>query len=199
MESHQKELKYFLSNFNTFDENELQAILEHTTLGSFKKGVVLLKENEVTSKCYFILRGCIREYQLTDGKENTTAFFTEQQAVVSYASYLEQKPSQYNYDCLEDCELMVATREQEKKLHQQHPRLEFLTQTLMQKDYHAIQNRLVSMINSTPEERYTHLMETRPDLLQRVSLHLIASFLGITPESFSRIRKRILVKEKTRH
>lgn len=155
------------------------------------KGTLLLREGEITSRCYFILKGCIREYQLLDGVERNIAFFTEHQAVISYTSYLEQAPSQHYYTCLEDCVVLAGTRAQEQALHKLYPRLEFLTQTILQKDYQQVQRQLAMMISYSPEERYEYLLATRPELLQRVPLHHLASFIGVTPESFSRIRKRV--------
>ncbi|HEY3402182.1 MAG TPA: Crp/Fnr family transcriptional regulator [Ohtaekwangia sp.] len=190
------ELKSFLTQFNSFSPEEVEAIIESMAVKAFPKGAILLREDELTSTCYFIVKGCIRQYQLLDGEEKTIAFFTEHQPVISYSSYLERTPSQYTYQCIEDCELVAGTRESEQKLHKQFPRLEFMTQIVLQKDYQAVQNQLATMINLSAEERYQNLIETRPELLLRVPLQYIASYLGITPESFSRIRKRVTIREK---
>lgn len=190
-------LTKFISKFNAFDQNEINAIVENTQVEFFKKGTVILREEEVCTKCYFVLTGCIRQYQLVDGEEKTTAFFIEEQAAVLYSSYMNRIPSKYYLSCVEDCVVTTGTREQEQKLHKQFPKLEYLIHTLMPQDYSKIQERLASLINHNPEERYLILMENQPELLNRVPLHQLASYIGVTPESFSRIRKRILMKQKT--
>jgi CRP-like cAMP-binding protein len=190
-------LKEFLSQFRSFDQHEIDAIIENTQLESFKKGTVILKRGEICTKCYFVLSGLVRQYQIVNGEEKTTAFFTEGQAAFLYSSYLEGSPSKYNLSCVEDCILTIGTREQEQKLHKQFPKLEHLLHTLMPQDYSKVQDRLASLINNSPEERYLILMKTRPELMGRAPLNQLASYIGITPESFSRIRKRILLKEKS--
>lgn len=187
----------FISRFNKFDENEIAAIVENTQIESFKKGALILKEGNICNKCYFVLKGCVRQFQLVNGEEKTTAFFTEGQAAVLYSSYLENSPSKYYLSCVEDCILTTGTREQEKELHKKYPKLEYLVHTLMPQDYAKAQDRISLLNNYNPEERYLILMETQSELLNRVPLHQIASYIGVTPESFSRIRKRVLIKEKS--
>ncbi|MCG8329699.1 MAG: Crp/Fnr family transcriptional regulator [Chitinophagales bacterium] len=189
-------LRKFIEKFDTFKQEEINAIVENTQVEFFKKGSILLREGEVCEKCYFVLSGCVRQYQLVDGVEKTTAFFTEEQAAVLYSSYMNRKPSEHYLACIEDCILTTGTREQEQQLHKQYPKLEYLVHTLMPHDYLKIQERLSSLINHTPEERYLILMEDQPELMNRVPLHQLASYIGVTPESFSRIRKRILIKQK---
>ena len=189
-------LRKFIAKFDTFKQEEINAIVENTQVEFFKKGFILLREGEVCEKCYFVLSGCVRQYQLVDGVEKTTAFFTEEQAAVLYSSYMNRKPSEHYLACIEDCILTTGTREQEQQLHKQYPKLEYLVHTLMPHDYLKIQERLSSLINHTPEERYLILMEDQPELINRVPLHQLASYIGVTPESFSRIRKRILIKQK---
>jgi CRP-like cAMP-binding protein len=190
-------LRRFMAKFESFDQNEINAIIEKTDVESFSKGTVILKEGEVCTRCYFVLTGCIRQYQIVNGEEKTSAFFTEGQASVQYSSYLKGSQSEYYLSCVEDCTLIVGTREQEQKLHKQYPKLVHLIHTLMPQDYSKVEDRLSSMINSSPEERYLNLIKNQPELLARVPLNQIASYIGVTPESFSRIRKRILLKEKS--
>ena len=187
----------FISTYKTFDAEEIDAIVERTQLESFKKGTVILKEGEVSSKCYFVVSGCVRKFQLIDGEEKTTAFFQEGQAAVLYTSYLNKIPSEYYLSCIEDCILVAGTREEEEKLHQQFPKLAYMVHTIMPEDYNRMQQRLAALSSYNPEERYLLLMKTQPELLARVPLHQLASYIGVTPESFSRIRKRVLENDKS--
>ena len=92
--------------------------------------------------------------------------------------------------------MTTGTRIAEKKLHKKHPNLENLINTLMPYDYNKSQEHIELLTNYNPEDRYLTLLKTRPELFNRVPLHLIASYIGVTPESLSRIRKRIFTKEK---
>ena len=88
-------LRKFLSAFSVFDAQEIEAVIDSMGIETHAKGTLLLREGEITSRCYFILKGCIREYQLLDGVERNIAFFTEDRAVISYTSYLELAPSHH--------------------------------------------------------------------------------------------------------
>ncbi|AUP78572.1 Crp/Fnr family transcriptional regulator [Flavivirga eckloniae] len=191
-------LAQFISKLNTFDENEITAIVENTQIESFKKGTLILEEGKICNKCYFVLKGCIRQYQLVNGEEKTTGFFMEGQAAVLYSSYLNKSPSKYYLSCIEDSVLTTGTREQEELLHKQYPKLEYLVHSLMPQDYTVAQERISLLNNHSPEERYIIIMKTQPELFRRVPLHYIASYIGVTPESFSRIRKRVLLNDKTK-
>ncbi len=191
-------LKKYISKLDIFNEDEINAIVENTRLEFFKKGTVLLQEGEVCTTCYFVLNGCVRQYQVVEGTEKTTAFFTEEQAAISYASYMERKASNHNLSCLEDCILITGTRADEQKLHERYPKLEYLVRTIMPHDFAKMQEHLASLINHSPEERYEILIKNQPQMVNRVPLHHLASYIGVTPESFSRIRKRILLKQKSK-
>ncbi|MFY0598571.1 MAG: Crp/Fnr family transcriptional regulator [Cyclobacteriaceae bacterium] len=187
-------LTQFLINLDKFSRNEVNAIVEHTETESFKKGTIILKESQISNECYFVLKGCIRQYQLVNGEEKTTGFFIEGQAVVLYSSYLEKISSNYYLSCVEDSVLAIGTRGQEQELRQQYPNLEHLVYNLMSKDFIKAQEHIELLKNYSPEERYLAVMQHQPELVNRVPLHQIASLIGITPESFGRIRKRILTK-----
>lgn len=191
-------LTIFISNLDKFDKNEIEAIIENTQVESFKKGTIILKEGEICNKCLYVLKGCIRQYILLNGEEKTTGFFIEGQTAILYSSYMNKTPSQYYLSCVEDSVLTTGTREQELKLHKQYPKLENLIYTLIPHDYAKAQERIVMLSSYNPEERYLYLLKTEPELLNRVPLHQIASYIGVTPESFSRIRKRVLINYKLR-
>lgn len=188
--------KDYLSKLKTFSPEEIEAIAEHTQVEEFKKGSLLIREGDTCKSCFFVLKGCIRQYQIKDGKERTTGFYTENQTAILYSSYMQQEPSAYFLECMEDSILTTGTREQELKLHKQFPKLEYLTYSLLPNDYQRIQDQLATMLSMNAEERYLHLLENQPQLVQRVPLQHLASYIGVTPESFSRIRKRIMLKER---
>lgn len=182
----------FLLKFKRFTPEDVSLILENTTVESFKKGEIVLKEGVVSNKCYLVIQGSLRQFKLIDGVEKTSAFFFEEDPVISYSGYLRNEPSEYAVQCLEDCILISGTKEQELKMRQTNPLLEYLAHHIMVNDFKKAENYISLLNNFSPEERYQLLLKSNPQLFSRVSLVYIASYLGITPESLSRIRKRIL-------
>jgi len=178
----------------SLSEGEAKEIADNITIQTYKKGTILLKEGAISKECYSVLKGCVREYYIKDGEEKTTAFFTEGQEVVSFTSYTNQTPSKHYLSCVEESTLTVSSPEKEKEMYKRFPKLEVITRTMMELNSGMAQEELASFITSSPEEQYMNLLENRSDLLNRVPQHQIASYLGIKPESLSRIRKRIVSK-----
>ena len=188
-----EELKELFKKFPTLIEDEVNAIADNITVKSFKKGKVLLSEGSISKECYSVLKGCVRKYCIKNGEEKTTAFFTEGQAIASFTSYINQTPSNHYLVCAENCLLTVGTKEKEDEMCLKFPKLESIIRSEMEKNSGAFQEEYDSFITSSPEERYSNLIETRPELINRVPQHQIASYLGVTPESLSRIKKRIFL------
>ena len=188
------ELLNLFSEFPSLNEEEIKAIAESIIVRSVKKGTILLNEGSVSKECYSVLKGCVRQYYIKDGEEKTTAFFTEGQAVASFTSYINQTPSNHYLICVEDCSLTVGSKEKEKQMIAEFPKLESIIRSEMEKNAGIAQEEMATFITSSPEERYINLIKNRSELLNRVPQHQIASFLGIKPESLSRLRKRIVSK-----
>lgn len=182
----------FLKSFSLLTDDELHAIAGILVVRRYKKGTVLLKEGTVSKECYFVLEGCVRQYILIDGIEKTTFFYTERQAIVPFTSHTLQSPSDQYLVCLEDALLIVGDTGGEDEMFERFPKLEQITRRMMEADMGAMQDAMVRFRVLSPEARYLDLLNSRPDLLQRVPQHQLASYLGITPESLSRIRKRIM-------
>lgn len=188
------ELIKYTSQFPSLSVEEWKAIIENSRVREYVKGTILLKEGEKSSKCYLILKGCVRQYHIKEGQEKTTFFFTEEQASVSITSYKEQIHSNHYLACVEDSILITYDFNKKEKMNQKIPKFESIIRMMMEQDYYKIQEMFTSFISFSPEERYLNLLKTRPGLLQRVPQHQIASYLSMTPESLSRIRKRIFIK-----
>jgi CRP-like cAMP-binding protein len=184
-------LKEFLQNFSILTPDEAQLIVDHSTIREFKKGTHLLKAGEVSKHCYLILKGCVREYFYKDGEEKTVAFYTEGEPVNDFSSATSGSPAKHNLVCMEDCMLTVGTQALEEQMCRLIPRLESIIRQEVEKHTGLAKEALTKFMTTTPEERYLDLMQTRPDLLQRVPQHQLASYIGIAPESLSRIRKRL--------
>ncbi|SFT80887.1 cAMP-binding domain of CRP or a regulatory subunit of cAMP-dependent protein kinases [Lishizhenia tianjinensis] len=189
-------LRGFISNFHLLSEQEIQLIIDNAKLKQYKKGEFLLKEGQVSQNCFFVLEGVIREFHLQDGEEKTTAFYLEQESVNAFSSALDQTPAQQNLIAAEDTWVTVGSQSLELAMCQQIPRLEHIIRKEVEKNTGILQRDFAKFIASSPAQRYQNLLDSKPQLFQRVPQHQIASYLGITPESLSRLRKRLLTQEE---
>lgn len=186
-----EQLIQFLSKFDELTENQVQELAKLMTTVEIKRNTNIVKEGQVCNLCYFVLKGCLKQYIIQDGIEKTIAIYTESQAVNYYSNQLEHQKSESYLTSVEDSVLLVGNPENDKELFSQFPILADITRKMLELDLGKTQNTLAKIITSSPEQRYLNLLAERPELLQRVSQHIIASYLGVTPESLSRIRKRI--------
>ncbi|PAQ12819.1 cyclic nucleotide-binding protein [Bacillaceae bacterium SAOS 7] len=188
----EKILMKYMTQFTTLSEEEQQAIVKELCMEEYKKGTVLLRQGDVPTKCYFVLKGCVRQYSVDEaGKEVTSNFYTEEQAIANFNHHKQDQSSAYSFICLEDCILVVGDLDGEKDMYNKYTQLETMTRKMIEEKLGEVQAELASFIASTPEERYKALLQKRPYLIERVPQHQLASYLGITPESLSRIKKRI--------
>lgn len=184
--------RQLLLQHQQFNAAAVDALLEHTTVESFSKGAVIVQEGRVCHKCYFVLQGCLRQYRLVDGIEKTCGFFLEKDQIVLYSSYLSGLPADTSIQCMEDCLLLSGTKAQEAAMHHEHPNTDNLVFRLLSDDYQKAE-AYINLLNAyNPEQRYQALLQSKPAILNRVPLVHIASYIGVTPESLSRIRKRIV-------
>ncbi|MEK5024126.1 Crp/Fnr family transcriptional regulator [Paenibacillus sp. FSL M7-1046] len=184
-------LKY-LTRFTSLNEEEQQAIVKEIHIEEYKKGTTLLRQGDVPTKCYFVMKGCVRQYSIDQaGKEFTSNFYTEEQGISSFNRHKHDKSSEYSLTCLEDSILVVGDLDTEQDMYHKHSQLESMTRRMVEANFGEVQEEFAAFIGSTPEERYKTLLLKRPYLVDRVPQHQLASYLGVTPESLSRIKKRI--------
>lgn len=183
----------FIAKYITLTEEEQNALLSLDLFHSVKKGTILLEEGQKTNENFFVLKGCIRSYYIVDGEEKTTAFYTELEGVTPHC-VLTQLPSEYYISCVEDCILLISNNEMTVEINRKFPKFDTMCRMLSEELLAKKQIDFDKFKTSSPEQRYIHLVESRPDLLQRVPQHQLASYLGIKPQSLSRLRARILEK-----
>ncbi|GFZ80324.1 cyclic nucleotide-binding protein [Paenibacillus marchantiophytorum] len=182
----------YMTKFTSLNDEEQRAIAEEILIEEYKKGTMLLRQGDVPNQCYFVLKGCVRQYSINEtGKEVTSNFYTEEQAVSIFNRHQPNKPSAYTLTCLEDCTLVVGDFDAEMDIFHKHAQLETMIRKMVEENLGEVQDELSSFIASAPEERYKALLRKRPHLVNRVPQHQLASYLGITPESLSRIKKRV--------
>lgn len=186
----------FLSKYVSLTEEEKNAIVSLDIFRSVKKGTTLLKEGQKSKVSYFVLKGCIRTYYIVDSEEKTTAFYTELEALTP-PCVINKGQSEYYVDCVEDSILIVSNSDMEVEVNHKFPKFETLCRVLSEERLAQNQIDFDTFKTSSPEQRYLNLIQKRPDLIQRVPQHQLASYLGITPQSLSRLRARIFEKSKS--
>lgn len=190
----QEKLFEFISNYITLNEEEKSVLLSLDIFHSFKKGTVLLREGQSTRNSYFVLKGCIRKYYVLDGEEKTTAFFTELEALTPHC-VISKTPSEYYISCIEDSMILVSDAEMGEQVNKRFPKFEIMCRMFSEELLAKQQINFDEFKTSTPEQRYVNLLQKRPDLIQRVPQHQLASYLGIKPQSLSRLKARLLEKK----
>lgn len=181
----------YCSQLVSFTREEQQIIESYFSIRQVPKKFTLIQNGKIARELYFINKGLLRLYYTKDTEDITTFIFREHLFASSYDSFLRQAPSIQGLDTLEDSELLVITYDDLNTLYKKVPRMETLARKIAEQRFINAQLILSSYILDSPEERWKKFEATNGDLLLRVPHHMIASFLGITPVSLSRIRKRL--------
>lgn len=185
----------FISKYITLTDEEKNALLSLDLFRSLNKGAILLEEGQRSKDSYFVLKGCIRTYYIVDGEEKTTAFYTEMEALTP-PCVITKAPSEYFVSCVEDTILTISNSDMEAEMNSKFSKFETMCRVLSEELLVKERIDFDEFKTSSPEQRYMSLLQKRPELLQRVPQHQLASYLGIKPQSLSRLRARILEKEK---
>ena len=160
---------------------------------SLSKKHFLLQEGEVCRYQGFVEQGMLRSYTIDDkGAEHIMQFSPEGWWVADLSSYITGETSQFNIEALEDSEILLLTKPSWDQLMRKIPKFEHYFRIIIQNHLIATQKRLMQSITETAEEKYLKFIETYPECLQRVPQHMIASYLGITKETLSRLRKNMV-------
>jgi len=151
---------------------------------------ILLNEGEISTHAHLIKKGCLREWFNKDGKEITFQFFFEGQAVASIDSFLNIQPSLYTIESIEPSIIYSISKDKFEEINKLFPEFNERFQELMYQRFRNYANLFLSRIKDSPKERYEDLIQNNPQIIKRIPQHYIASYLGITPTSLSRIRNR---------
>lgn len=185
----------YLDKINTFishlDPKTLTALQNISSIKTFKKGSFLLSMDETCKKSYVLESGIARKYYLNDGKEITTELFFKDDIAISLHSYVQQIPSREFIQAITAVSVTVTDYQAFQVLKTQYPVLMELD--LMMTEYYAIwlEDRLFQFHTLTATARYVHLLQKQPQIIQYIPLTYIASYLGISLETLSRIRAKL--------
>jgi len=186
--------KYLSSKF-PLTEEEFELVKQVSITKKLRKRQYLLQEGDIWRYNAFVCKGLLRTYRVDEkGLEHIIQFSSENWWAGDRQSYHSEEPARYNIDAFEDSEVILISKEDFPILLQKLPAFDAFMKNLMERSFIALQNRVHSNITFTAEEKYTDFIKTHPGMLNRVPQHMIASFLGITPETLSRVRNQIFKK-----
>lgn len=177
----------------TSDEEAI--IKSYLTPKKLRKKQYLLQEGDVCKSIAFVTRGVLRAYTVGEsGAEHIIQFALEGWTISDLYSFLTGEAATYNIDALEDAELLLTSKTAHEELLKKLPKYETYNRLQLTGAYIAMQRRLTSIISQSVEERYNNFTALYPQIVQRVPQHMIASYMGLTPETLSRARKRLAQK-----
>ncbi len=184
----------YTGKFVNFTQADKELLASALTFRQVKTKTELVSYNKRTDELFFLLKGCHRKYYVKDGEQITIYITAENSFIGAFDSFITGTPSEETIETLEPTELLVLKRKDLTRLYKEIPLMNEFVRKILEQTLIQFQQALTSFILDSPEERYTKLLSQNPEILQRVPQHMLATYLGITATSLSRIRKRILEK-----
>jgi CRP-like cAMP-binding protein len=177
------------------EDEEFERVKTYFIPKKMRKGQFLLHSGEVCKYSTFVEKGCLRQYFIdANGIEHVVQFAIEDWWISDMYSLLSKKPATYNIDALENSEVLQLERSREERLREEMPKFERFFRLLLEGGMIARERRIAASLSMSAEQQYLCLLDMYPNIVQRVAQNQIASYLGITPQSLSRIRKDLSEK-----
>jgi len=191
-----QQLLEYITQYVQLTPDEESALLSKIKVKKFLKGQFVVQNGEICKYENFVLSGCLRSFYIdNDGLEHVIMFAVENWWTADLGSFITQKPSDLNVQCLENSELIQIHYNDLQKLYFEIPKLERFFRIIIQKAFVAAQKRIVSNFSMDATDRYIQFREQYHDIEQRVPQYMIASYLGITKEFLSKIRNKLTAQK----
>jgi CRP-like cAMP-binding protein len=175
---------------------EQEACMQYYTVKKLRKRQFLLQEGELCKYVAFVNKGALRRYTVSEkGEEHILQFAFEGWTIADLYSFITGEPSTSYIDALEDCEVLLLSKQSQEELMNTIPKMQRYFFLNIQNAYVALQRRMTAAISLAADEKYLDLVKAYPQIVQRVPQHMIASYLGISPETLSRLRKQLKTGE----
>jgi CRP-like cAMP-binding protein len=191
-------MELFLANISkliTLQEEEVSLLTSYVTVENFKAKTILQEAGKISKQTYFVNSGILRSFSINDNiHEHVLHFACEDWWIGDMYSYISEKPGNLFIEVLEDAEVVIITKENQQQLYQKIPKLERFFRILAENSLVAHQERLMDNLSLTAEERFEKFCSKYPTLIQKVPQKHIASYIGVTPEFFSKMKSRLLKK-----
>ncbi|MCF8461926.1 MAG: Crp/Fnr family transcriptional regulator [Flavobacteriales bacterium] len=184
-------LQSYIQGIIYFTDDEMEEIMSHFKPMTLPAGEYFIDEGIVCKNIGFITKGYVRTFYEINEQEVTTMVLAKHNIVTAHTSFTLQRPSMSYIQAISDCELLVMSHESMNILYNRFPKWERLGRLITDQIYGYMEGRVVDYLSLSPEDRYRKMLETDAKLLKNVPLRYIASMLGITPETLSRIRNKV--------
>ncbi|MEC4054109.1 Crp/Fnr family transcriptional regulator [Myroides odoratimimus] len=192
----QNKLIDYIKTYTPLTFQEEEHLISHIVYRSYAKQEILFQEGNVSNEIYFVTKGCVRLYYNVNEIDKTGFFYTEGQFICAGESFTYKVEASENYQVLEDTELCVLTRENIESLLKLSPVFEIIARIAVENELLTAQRIIRSFVTQSAEERYKELLAHQGELFLRVPQQYIATFLGVSPETLSRIKARVLTQIK---
>ena len=183
--------------YTSLNDEEIKSIENAVEKRVFNKNEIIFTEGRISDEIYFVTKGCVRLFYNVEGNDKTAFFYTEGKFICAGESYTFNIPAIENYQAIEHTELYVFTKATNELLLKEVPKFEVIARIATENELITCQKVIASFVTKSPEERYLDLLETQRELFQRVPQQYIASFLGVSPETLSRIKARVYNKKRS--
>jgi len=177
-----------INQYSRLGEPAIKAVSAVFKKGNLSKGSFLITEGKVCDHLHFIEEGCLRGFYNHDGKEISYWFAFENDFITSFYSFITRRPCIENIQAIENCTIWTLSYQDLQSLYNNHPELERLGRLMNERYYMRLEERFVRNHFKEARERYENLIVHSPHIIQRIPLGYVASYLGITQETLSRIR-----------
>jgi CRP/FNR family transcriptional regulator, anaerobic regulatory protein len=171
-------------------------LTEIFTIREYPKHTIILQQNQLCDEMYFTLKGIVRSFTIVDGNEVTCRLFNEGNFVTSYASFYKRMPSNESLECYEDCTIVRATYNDIQQLYLDYPEFNYTARVFTERAFYLADEQAIALRRTTAEMRVQQFLEKNNSLIGRVASRHIASFLGMTEETFSRIKTKYFQQKK---
>ncbi|MDB2606146.1 Crp/Fnr family transcriptional regulator [Zobellia sp.] len=184
-----EKLKNCILSQVSVEQSSMDSILSVFEPLEISKGKFFIKSGKTCRQMAFIASGYMRMYDIVDGKEITLWIGSESRFITSLSSFIFETHNIWNIQAITDCELYVINRENHFKLQKTEPKWLEFDNLLLANSFALLEKNMFSQLHTTAKQRFQNLLAAEPELFKNVPLQYIASMLGITPESLSRLRK----------
>jgi CRP-like cAMP-binding protein len=191
--------KQFLKNISPITDNEFANTILYFTEQNLKKGDFFVKQDKVCRHIAFIIKGTLRTYYINaKAEEITSCFCTENNLTTSYKSFILQQPSNLILQAIEDTQLLVIDYENLQKLYSKSIVWQTIGRAVAEREYIVMEQYASVLNNETAKEKYLRLLNEQPTVLQKANIEDIASYLGVTRRTLSRIRQEISTSHRNK-
>lgn len=187
-------LKETLLKFIDITDEEYERFSSFCTYQHYKRREIIMEAGSVCDEIIYIGEGSVRYFHVIDGEEISGQFFFENGWYSDYESFLTGKPTKQSLQAIEKCDVLVIQKRHIYQLFDEIPKFERFGRIMAERAYLGLRTKTEIFTHLTPEERYLDLLKNRPKVIQRIPQHFIASYLGMKPQSLSRIRRRLQKK-----